>query len=175
MKYKTGPVLAALLITSTLLLAARDAPAGPWRFQQPQLASQIDYWFVGQNGVVDDQGRLLVWEGTIQGGLNGTVRWWFELPGPVPLDAFYNGGRISFYAARWEVWSDDRLVLAGMSSGKTVFADGTDGIWDGHGVVTETSRKYRHWYGRKISETGTVIVGDTPPLSYAGTGLFSVY
>jgi hypothetical protein len=70
---------------------------------------------------------------------------------------------------------DGNLILAGESSGKTVFPDGVDGIWDGHGVVTEANGRYNRLKGRKVSETGTVLVGPTPPLSYTGTGLFTIY
>ncbi len=175
MKIKAGAILGFFLIMLSITLTGPTAFAEVDALPNGQLTSQIDYRFVGHNGQFDDQGRLLVWEGDIQGDLTGVAKWWFELPGPVPLGADYLGGRVAFYAARWEVWADGNLILAGESSGKTVFADGVDGMWDGHGVVTEASGRFNALKGRKVYETGTVLVGLTPPVSYAGTGLFVIY
>jgi hypothetical protein len=162
-------ILLALSLTGATAFADDNAvPDGP-------LVSQIDYWFVGHHGYFDDEGRLLVWEGDIQGDFTGKAKWWFEIPSPVPLGADYLGGRAAFYAARWEIWADGELLLAGESAGKTVFPDDADGMWDGHGVVMEAKGKLNPLKGRKIYETGAVLVGSTPPLSYTGTGMFLIY
>ncbi len=139
-----------------------------------QLLGQIDYWFVGHLGQSDDAGRLLVWKATIDGDLAGEVKWWFVDPGPVP-EVPFTGGRTNFYAARWEIWSGEELLLAGDSAGKTVFREGEDGIWDGHGVVTEANGSYGELVGRRVYESGPVIVGSEPPVSFSGTGVFSIY
>ncbi len=128
----------------------------------------------GQIEQLDDEGRLLVWEGTIEGDLTGEMKWWFEIPPPV-IAPPYTGGRAAFYAARWEIWNAGELLLAGESAGKTVSPDGADGMWDGHGVVTEASGEFNALDGRKVCETGPVIVGSDPPVSFSGTGLFLIY
>jgi hypothetical protein len=152
----------------------QSAFAGQDALPNGKLTSQIDYWFVGHFGELDDEGRLLVWEATISGDLNGTMKWWFEMPPPVTNSPF------SFYAGRWEIWVDGALVLAGESAGKTVFPDGlvvggADGVWDGHGVVTEANGAMSPHKGKKTYETGPVVIGDTPPVSFYGTGMLQVY
>jgi hypothetical protein len=140
-----------------------------------QLRCEIDYWYVGHLGIYDDEGRKLIWEGTISGDVTGTMKWWFG-PSPASTPPF-EGGSVSYYSARWEIWDDIEtvLLLAGESAGKTVFPTGEDGMWDGHGVVTEAHGWYNPLKGCHIYETGPVIIcGDPPPLPY-GTGIFVIY
>jgi hypothetical protein len=136
--------------------------------------SQIDYHFVGHLEKFDNYGRLLVWEAKIRGSFSGTMKWWFVNPSPVPA-ADYDGVKLSYYSARWEVWLDSELLLAGNSTGKTVFQNGANGVWDGHGVVTEARPEFITLVGNRIYETGPVVIGSNPPVSYAGSGLFVVY
>ena len=138
------------------------------------LTGKTDYRFVGHLGQTDDEGRLLVWEATIEGDVEGQLQWWFVNPPPTP-QLEYAGGRLTFYAARWELWVDEELLLAGESAGKTDFRNGADGIWDGHGRVTEAAGRFHALKGRVVYETGTVIVGSDPPKSFSGTGMFLIY
>jgi hypothetical protein len=139
--------------------------------QAKQLTGRIDYQHVGHRGETDDQGRRLIWEGTIEGDLTGTMKWWFDASPPAPNTA-YNGGRVAYYAGRWEIWDvHGTLLLAGESAGKTVLPKGEDGIWDGHGVVTEASGHFNALKGLRISETGPVLLGPFP----SGTGIFVIY
>jgi hypothetical protein len=174
MKLRTFLFAVPLALVLAMNPGDQSAFAGQNALPNGNLTSQIDYWFVGHFGELDDEGRLLVWEATISGDLNGTIKWWFESPPPVVNSPF------SFYAGRWEIWADGELVLAGESAGKTVFPDGlvvggADGIWDGHGVVTEAQGRMSPLKGTKISESGPVVIGDTPPVSFYGTGMFQVY
>ncbi len=140
------------------------------------LTSRIDYWYYAGPPIFDDEGRKLVWESTISGEITGTMKWWFVLPAPAKSPP-YEGGTVSYYAARWEIWDDTGtvLLLAGESAGKTVFPTGEDGMWDGHGIVTEAHGWYNPLKGSRIYETGPVIIyGDPPPLPY-GTGIFVIY
>ena len=139
-----------------------------------QLVGTITYLFVGHLRQTDEAGRVLVWEAEAEGAFTGTMKWWFVNPFPIS-ETTYQGGRLTFYAARWELWNDGELLLAGESAGKTNFRDGADGIWDGHGRVKEAAGKYEFLVGRPIYETGPVIVGSDPPRSYSGTGLFLIY
>jgi hypothetical protein len=158
----------------TLALCSAVAFAEKNGDESVQLVSKIDYQFAGHLEQTDEQGRLLVWQGTVEGDLNGEIKWWFVRPTPVP-NAEYTGGAVSFYSAYWEIRNDGKLVLAGQSAGKTVFPDGTDGIWDGHGVVTHGDKNHKKYEGRKIYETGPVVTGPNPPVSFSGSGMFQVY
>ena len=135
---------------------------------------QVDYWFVGHLGQTDSKGRLLVWEATIEGVVAGKMKWWFVNP-PEIAEVAVAHGRVSFYTARWEVWGEGELLLAGESAGKTVFSEDADGMWDGHGRVTEAVGRFSDLIGRQIYETGPVILGSDPPKSFKGTGAFVVY
>ena len=158
-----APLLASAMLAMCPLSGA-DAP----------LRSRIDYHFVGHQEQTDDAGRVLVWEANVDGDLNGTLKWWFVSPPPVP-EVAYSGGRISYYAARWELWQNGELALAGESSGKTDFRDNMDGLWDGHGRVTEGNGEYESLTGRGMYESGPVLLGTEPPITFAGTGVFVVY
>ena len=138
------------------------------------LRSEINYRSVSHLKHSDDEGRLLAWEGTIEGDLNGEMKWWFVTPSPVSRST-YVGGRVIFYTARWEFRVGEELLLAGESAGKTVYGDGEDGMWDGHGVVTEANGEFKALKGRKIYETGPVILGVESPKSISGTGMFLIY
>ncbi len=138
------------------------------------LVGEVVYQFAGHLEKIDEQGRLLVWEATIEGDVSGEMKWWFVQPAPV-TSAPYAGGRVDYYVARWELRVAEELVLAGKSAGKTVWADGADGIWDGHGVVTEARGDFSMLKGHKTYETGPVLKGSNPPISFSGTGLFSIY
>lgn len=138
------------------------------------LVSEVVYQFVGHLEKVNDQGRLLVWKSTIKGDISGELKWWFVQPSPVQSTQ-YSGGHVDFYQARWEIRVDDELVLAGESAGKTLWPEGVDGIWDGHGIVTEARGDFSSLQGHKTYETGPVIKGSNPPVSFSGTGMFVIY
>lgn len=163
-----------ILITLFMFTAGVTAHASEVNVPNGLAANQIDYWFVGHLGITDDEGRLLVWEGAIDGAISGDINWWFVFPSPVPGGA-HNGGATAFYQARWEILQDDQMILAGESAGKTVFPTDEDGMWDGHGVVTDAKGRFSPLKGRKIYESGPVLVGDIPPLTYEGTGIFTIY
>ena len=134
------------------------------------LTGEIDYWFTGHLNIRDEENRRLIWEGTIEGDVTGTMKWWF---GPSPAQGGqFLGGRVGYYAGRWEIWDGDRLLLAGESAGKTVTLGEADGMWDGHGVVTEARGAFNCLKGRHIYETGPVV---WEPFPFSGVGLFQIY
>ena len=138
-----------------------------------KLTGQIAYNFVAHLDQTDAEGRVLVGEATVTGDLAGNMKWWFG-PSPVKNSPF------SYYSGRWELWKEGELLLAGESAGKTVFPGGLapgapDGIWDGHGIVTEAHGKYSPLKGQKIYETGPVTIGDAPPETFSGIGMFMIY
>jgi hypothetical protein len=134
----------------------------------PSLQNTIDYVFVGHLGQFDGAGRRLVWEATIDGDIEGRALWWF-VPGGGPPN-MPDAAHVSFYEARWEIWVDEALVLAGNSSGTTAQPKGKDGIWRGNGVVTEAYGDYAAWNGRRMFESGNV----NWTFPYSGQGIFRI-
>jgi len=161
-------VVQVLALTATSVWADEPVVFRPW------LTAVIDYKFVGHQDKRDQDGRLLVWQAIARGDLDAEMKWWFVDPAPVPATS-YGGGRVTYYLARWEIWIDGELVLAGDSAGKTVFPDNADGMWDGHGVVREAFGDFQAFQGRNVYETGPVIVGSDPPVSFSGSGMFQIY
>ena len=166
--------LIALAIAFSAAGIAPSAAMGSDESDAAQLIGRIEYRFVGHLQQTDASNRVLAWEAIAEGDLNGTMKWWFVVPPPVD-EVAYSDGRVTFYRARWELWADGELLLAGHSAGKTDFRGGADGLWDGHGRVTEAAGQYRHLLGHDIYETGPVLQGAEPPASYTGTGMFLVY
>jgi hypothetical protein len=166
--------LIALVIAFSAAGIAPSAAMESDEADAAQLIGRIEYRFVGHQQQTDASNRLLVWEAVAEGDLNGEMKWWFVVPPPVD-EVAYTDGRITFYSARWELWADDELLLAGHSVGKTDFRNGADGIWDGHGRVTEAAAQYQYLLGHAIYETGPVLLGAEPPQSFSGTGMFLVY
>ena len=171
-----------LVFVTTLLFLASAPPVALAANQtnctvpMKPLTLRIDYVYAGHFGQTDDQGRVLVWTGTIQGDINGTMKWWFG-PSPAPTTKYVDG-RVVYYVARWEIWDAEglRLLLAGESAGKTVTPGVSgawkDGIWDGHGVVTQARGALRRLHGHHIYETGPVIFDAEK--KYWGTGIFVI-
>lgn len=174
MKFNSVMALARLLALLFIM------PSGPTAFANDSadldgpLTCQIEYWSVGHLGERNDAGWLLAWKATVSGDLEGELRYWFPESPPAP-DGKYAGGEVGYYLARWELWDADELILAGKSAGKTVIPDGEDGIWDGHGSVMETNSDLSSLEGRKIYETGTVILPADPNVPSSGSGMFVVY
>lgn len=166
--------LARVLLVLFAAYATHAAVAQQAASPDDRLIGKIDYWFVRHLGESDDAGRILTWEATIEGDVDGRMKWWFVNPSPV-APVTRTDGRTTYYAARWELWVDDKLVLAGESAGKTDFAKDGEGMWDGHGRVTEAAGDLQSFIGREVYETGPVILGTDPPRTFTGTGMFSVY
>jgi hypothetical protein len=158
-------------IAALALLVASPAPAGD---NAPWLKSDTTYYFAGDQ--VRDPSWLLGWEGTIQGDVNGVLRWWIDLAEWFPPD----------YVARWEVLDCDpvdpsacpydditKVIMAGYSVG-TNFAPVDDVVeWSGKGVVTFVAPQYAAWFGRRTTEGGRYyLVGGGPT---NGDGTFMIY
>ena len=174
MKITVKSIITALSLVVSMSQVMPMAFAADATLPTGNLTSEINYRYVGHLEQMDDKGRLLVWEATVTGDLTGKIKWWFVNPPPASAIE-YTGGRLSFYAARWEFWAGEELLLAGDTAGKTDFRSGVDGVWDGHGVVTEGSGIYDSLVGRRVYETGSVSVGSDPPMSFSGTGMFAIY
>ena len=157
-----------------LLLPLTVGCAGASTSVPPEpLFNQIEYRYAGDLQEFDAGGWQLLWVGTIEGAVSGEVRWWFEEPNPI-ADVALEQGSIAYYEARWEIRSGDEVLLAGRSGGKTVTVGEGDGIWDGHGVVTQASAAYQAYVGLHTYETGPVVFGDDPPSSSWARGLLTI-
>jgi hypothetical protein len=168
-----SPLIAGSLLLS-ILLASTVTFADDGALPKAQFVGAIEYTFVGHLEQTDNNGRLLVWEASVEGDFSGEMKWWFVNPAPVSSKT-YVGGEVTFYVARWELWIGEQLALAGESAGKTVFPDRSDGMWDGHGIVTEANGEFKALNGRRIYETGPVILGSNPPVSFSGSGMFQIF
>ncbi len=172
--------LKSVLALSFLLTMLFALPPGPTVFADDHavpsgpLTIQIEYWSVGRLEERDDDGWLLAWKAKASGDLNGEMRWWFPETPPAP-EGMYSHGKVGYYVARWEFWSGDELILAGKSAGKTVIPDGEDGIWDGHGTVLEANSDLSSRKGRRIYETGIVIMPTDPEVTSTGSGMFVIF
>ena len=174
MKISLARELARVIVTLSIALAPVTALASDGDGAGVLLTGALDLTYVGHLEKKDDSGRLLVWEGRVEGDFGGKIRWWFVDP-PPEATTEYLGGQVDYYRARWEIWVGDELVLAGESAGKTVTPHQSDGMWDGHGIVTEAYGKFARLKGHKVYETGPVIYGSNPPVSLTGTGMFQIY
>jgi hypothetical protein len=160
-------LLASLLPVPAVFADHHEELSGP-------VTCQIEYWSVAEEGETDENGWLLAWKAKASGDISGEMHWWFPETPPAP-ESEYSNGKIGYYVARWELWVDDELILAGESAGKTVIDEGEDGIWDGHGIVLQANGELSSLTGRKTYETGTVIIPPDPTVVSTGTGMFVVY
>ena len=161
--------LILILMLVPTFIAQADKPA-------PSLRCTTEYDFVGHHGVVDTEDRLLSWQGTVSGDVEGVMQWWMVM-GPVT-------GQVTHFVDRWEIWDgegeDANLLLAGDEAGTTTARPGKDGIWRANGIVTETSEDFEDWDGRHVHDGGEftwqVVEGPEGPLTIpeAGTGTFRI-
>ena len=137
-----------LLLTLLVILALASAGMTEAEKPAPSLAGTTEHEFVGHLGILDDKGRLLAWEGTISGDINGVIQWWMG-----PMSSI---GHVSSYVYRVEIWNSDKtiLLLAGEASGSSTAAPGEDAVWRGKGIVTEASAEFEDWIGRQVYESG---------------------
>jgi len=156
-----------LLLTLPLILAL--APAGMTEASKPAptLKGSTEYYFVGYLGVFDGEGRLLVWEGTISGDIEGTIQWWMVVP-------FVTTGQASHYDCRVVILdAAGELLLAGDEAGSTTVRHGKNTIWRTNGVVTDASEEFEDWLGRQVHEEGNATWA-APGVPDHGWGTFRV-
>lgn len=138
------------------------------------LRSVSDYVLVAHLDIFDEEGRKLFWKGTLKGDIDGVGLWWFDVPLP-PVEK-QDDYRVNFYSGRWEIYDQDplpntnpnpnaKLLVAGMSAGETLVPldpPGSDGIWDGIGVVTEANEEFEPLIGCEVFEGGPVVFTSFP-------------
>lgn len=109
----------------------------------PKLNCTTDYDFVAGLGIYDNQGRLLVWQGTTSGDINGIIKWWTDMA------TMWYTGQASHYEDRFEIWNAEEtmLLLAGDEAGSTTARHGNNSNWRTNGTVTEGYGEYEDWLG----------------------------
>ena len=152
--------LALLVVSGTVSADESEKPA-------PTLTGTTEYDFVGLDGIFDDEGRLLCWEGTISGDINGVIKWWM---GPMSTT-----GQASHYVDRFEIWDSDEddaeLLLAVDEEGTTTVCHGKNTVWRANGIVTEAYGEFEDWIGCETHNSGdaTWIIPGVLPLDGEGT------
>ena len=165
-------------VAAVLLLFAASASAD--RGVTPMLKMQTTYKFIFPSDVIPaalfaervGTQYALVWEGTVEGDVEGVIRWWVEF---TPAGAFAAAGR-------WELWAcapeypivcdygdPGLLIMAGYETFKYV----SDVDWEGKGIVTYANEEYAEWFGRRTNDGGYVEF-DGGLLSY-GEGWFTIF
>ena len=158
--------LMKLLLVSTCLVFATTAGVNA----DPPLNATTEYDFVGHLEVFDADGRLLAWEGTTSGDIEGVIRWWMVVP-------FSITGQVTHFVERWEILDADSFVvlLEGYNAGTTTNRPGKTGVWRSNGIVTYVNPAYPEldqWLGRHMHESGEfswIVPGEFP---WKGTGIF---
>jgi hypothetical protein len=137
--------VSACVIFATFAVANNAAP----------LTVTTEYEFVGGDGIFDTKGRLLAWEGTTSGDIEGVIRWWLVVPTRVT-------GQASHFVGRWEIWDDTDtvLLLAGYEAGTTTDRPGKSGVWRANGIVTYVNPDFPElddWFDRQVHDGGEFI------------------
>lgn len=168
------------LIGIAVLLLLATGPASADNGTTPMLKMDTTYHFAfGVDflpmttfpGIALGSQWAVVWEGTVQGDINGVIRWW------VHLNPDWTFGSVG----RWELWdcateepiicnygNDELLMMAGYD----VFGYVSDTDWEGKGIVTYANEDHAEWYGRRITDGGYVDLCDGIP---CGEGWFTIY
>jgi hypothetical protein len=132
------------------------------------ISDSTKYDFVGHLGIFDAEGRLLAWQGTISGGINGVIKWWMVLP-------MSYTGQASHYEDRFEIWNaaETELLLAGDEAGTTTARHGKNSNWRTNGTVTEVGQGFEEWLGRQEHSEGH-FTWAAPGVPDHGTGTFRI-
>ena len=165
-------------LVAVALLAASPIPVSANEGVTPMLKMHTTYHFMFFSELIPAAtlaGRspgtqwAFAWEGTVQGDVNGVIRWWVEFP--------LTG------VGRWEIWDcepvypspdcdfDNPALL--IMAGYDAFGYVSETDWEGKGIVTYANEEYAEWFGRRMTDGGWVeFVGGLP--SY-GEGPFVIY
>ena len=162
MKKRIFIALILILMLVPTFIAQANKPA-------PSLTVTTEYIFVGHFGEFDVEGRLLAWQGTVEGDIEGVIKWWMVVP-------FNVTGQVSHYVDRWEIWNleETDLLLAGEEFGSTTNRPGLNGVWRTNGTVTETSLGFEDWFGRQSHAGGEFIWAVPGEVPSHGWGTFRI-
>jgi hypothetical protein len=127
------------------------------------------YEFVGHLGITDDDGRLLCWEGTVSGDINGEIYWYMYI-----LDK--NCPQVTHFADdRWYIFDSDtgELLLKGDEKGTTTIRHGKNSVWRANGIVLEANEDFAYWLGRHV-HMGGHFEWIVPGFPGSGSGIFRI-
>ena len=160
--------LVKLLFVSACMVFATTAVAK----DAAPLNATTEYAFVGHLGAFDAEGRLLAWEGTTSGDIEGVIRWFMVVP-------FSITGQVTHFEERWEIWDVNMtfLLLEGYNAGTTTNRPGKSGVWRSNGIVTYVNPGFPEldkWFGRHMHESGEFFWAIQGELPFLGTGIFRV-
>jgi hypothetical protein len=158
---KKATIVFLVLVLAMVLMAAGAAEA------DGTLDGSTEYDFMGLDGTFEDEGRLLIWEGTITGEINGTIRWYTYIQ-----DMQYTG-QASHYDLVWEIVDGDNVLMAGEDSGSTTARLGKNSNWRTNGIVTFANEDYLEWQGHHVHMGGN-FTWAAPGLPDEGAGYFFV-
>jgi len=160
--------LVKLLFVSACMVFATTAVAK----DAAPLNATTEYAFVGHLGAFDAEGRLLAWEGTTSGDIEGVIRWWMVVP-------FSITGQVTHFEERWEIWDVNMtfLLLEGYNAGTTTNRPGKSGVWRSNGIVTYVNPDFPEldkWFGRYMHESGEFEWEFQGELPLGGWGTFRI-
>ena len=141
-------------------------PLGAVQAKTP-LYCTTDYYFVGHLGTFDAEGRLLAWQGTVSGDINGEINWWMF---------FYTKAQVTHFADDiWEILDSEtgEPLLRGDEHGTTTIRHGKNSVWRSNGIVLEAYGDFEIWVGRHVHMGGhfTWVVPGFPD---SGTGIIRI-
>jgi len=118
----------------------------------PPLTCATEYFFKGDLGIFDSEGRLLGWVGPISGDIEGVIKWWLTSSAPHPAPPAQVGQMLF----RWEIWNEDEtlLLLAGDEEERTIVRHGKNSVWRANGLVTEASEEFVDYIGSRMHDGG---------------------
>jgi len=155
-----------LLLTLPLVLALVLPAMALAKKPAPSLTGTTEYDFVGFLGQFDDEGRLLAWEGTITGDIEGVIQWWMAVPRATGQASHYDDRCLILDAA-------GDLVLGIDEAGTTTVRHGKNSVWRANGVVTEASDEFQNWIGRQTHNSGNA-TWSAPGVPDHGSGTLRV-
>ena len=165
-------------LTALVFMAASPAPASEG--VTPMLNMDTTYKFVFPSDFIPAApfaeragiSYALVWEGTIEGDVDGVIRWWVEFTGSgfTAMGRFEVWDCVPEYPISCDYGDTELLLMAGYET----FGYVSDVDWQGKGIVTYANEEYAEWYGRRYTDGGYIEFDDGGLLS-GGEGWFTIY
>jgi len=155
---KKATIVFLVLVLAMVLMAAGAAEAGG------TLDGSTEYHFMGELY----EGKVLIWQGTIEGDIEGIIRWYLESE-MIPT------GQASHYDVTWDIRDKDsgNMIMAGEDSGSTTARLGKNSNWRTNGIVTFANGDYSEWQGHHVHMGGN-FTWAAPGVPDEGAGYFFV-
>ena len=157
-----------LMLVPMSIASAKDKP----------LKFETTYSFALGTAPNDDEGRSLIWSGTVSGAFEGDMEWWMHFGGGVDT------GKVNHWDdAIWIIYPydvdgnrDEGVYITGEEWGSTTWIPGGERAnWRANGRVIAPSPGYEYLIGRPIHDGGKVDLGNDFPWSASGSGEFRIH